>query len=82
MLPVHRLKLAEVLMVLPGVPRHKAVWATPCVISCTGNHQGMRLDQVLIRDIMVIKMFGGLKIRMVSRVKVLRVISDISISVL
>jgi hypothetical protein len=42
----------------------------------------MRPDQVPIRDIVVIKMFGGLKIRRVSRVKVLSMISEISISVL
>jgi hypothetical protein len=64
-------------MELPGVPRHKAVWATPCLTSCVGNHQGYETGSS--SNQVGIKMFGGLMIRRVLRVKVLRVSSEILI---
>jgi hypothetical protein len=60
---VCRLRPVMEQLMRPGAPRHKAVWAMPSLISYVGNLQGMRLALVLIRVIVVIRMFGGLMIK-------------------
>jgi hypothetical protein len=76
---VRRLRLAVAQLMPLGVPRQKAVWVMPFLISCVGNHQGMKLALVLIRIIMVTKMSGGQKIKRSLMVKVLKGILEIMI---